>query len=136
MDFYEHFDHPRYCFRLTRDVSRTITIKDAPRRVKMFEGEFVSIHPMGNDRCVVTTRKGYAWNGATGLPEFLHSDAWISESLLHDPLYQLIRLGVLPRSARKEADCIFYEGLVFRGVWRLIAGGAYCLVRTFGGYFI
>ena len=46
-------------------------------------------------------KAGYAWDGATGFPDF---KSVLRGSLIHDALYQLIRLGVLPASDRKKAD--------------------------------
>lgn len=48
--------------------------------------------------------KGYAWDGATGVPDFKFM---LRASLVHDALYQLIRLGLLPTCMKKKADVLF-----------------------------
>lgn len=50
--------------------------------------------------------KGYAWDGATGVPDVKFM---MRGSLVHDALYQLIRLGLLPTCIKKRADMLFYE---------------------------
>lgn len=44
----------------------------------------------------------YRWNGANG--PVSQDDAAIMGSLVHDPLYELIAAGELPKSERKAAD--------------------------------
>ena len=52
-------------------------------------------------------RAGYAWDGASG-PTW-DTPATMVPSLVHDALYQAIRAGLLPRSARFDADLTFYR---------------------------
>lgn len=53
----------------------------------------------------LTIRKGYAWDGATGLPSTPRS--LMRASLVHDAMYQLIRNGLFDR--RDVADEVFFE---------------------------
>ena len=85
-------------------------------------------------RLVIRAR--YAWDGASfvlfrwfGTPR-----AWILPSLVHDALYQLIRDGLMDRQYRDAADRLFRELLIERGVWRIVAWGAYYAVRVFGNF--
>lgn len=55
----------------------------------------------------LTIRAGYAWDGASG-PTW-DTPATMVPSLVHDALYQAIRAGLLPRSARFDADLTFYR---------------------------
>lgn len=50
----------------------------------------------------LTTRSGYAWDGASG-PTLDTPDS-MRGSLVHDVLYQLMRMGLLPQSLRAYAD--------------------------------
>ena len=50
--------------------------------------------------------KGYAWDGASG--PTVDSKSSLIGSLVHDFLYQLMRLGLLQRSFRKKADLAIY----------------------------
>ncbi len=45
--------------------------------------------------------RGYTWDGASGIPD---TDKTLMMSLLHDPLYQAIREGLLPHDYKKYAD--------------------------------
>ncbi|MEN6375536.1 MAG: hypothetical protein ABFD75_12280 [Smithella sp.] len=51
--------------------------------------------------------KGYAWDGASG-PTFDTPDT-MRGSLVHDALYQLMRLGLLPESYREQADKLLHD---------------------------
>lgn len=50
----------------------------------------------------LTIRKGYAWDGPSG-PTIDTKDT-LRGSLIHDAIYQLMRLGLLSQSYRDEAD--------------------------------
>lgn len=54
----------------------------------------------------LTIRAGYAWDGASG-PTY-DSKSSMRGSLVHDGLYQLIRLGLLDEKHRAEADELFH----------------------------
>jgi len=55
----------------------------------------------------LTIYAGYCWDGASG--PTVDTKNSLPPSLVHDALYQLIREGALPKSARKRADEIFRE---------------------------
>ena len=55
----------------------------------------------------LTIRAGYAWDGASG-PTY-DSKSSMRPSLVHDALYQLMRLGLLDHSFRPAADTIFHR---------------------------
>jgi len=50
---------------------------------------------------VLEIREGYAWNGANFVRD---TETNRRASLVHDALYQLMNLGLLPKSFRKIAD--------------------------------
>jgi len=52
-------------------------------------------------------RQGYAWNGASG-PTWDTLNSMIG-SLVHDALYQLIRLGMIDKSYKKYADKVLHD---------------------------
>lgn len=63
--------------------------------------DYITLTPTG----WLTIRKGYAWDGATGLPSTPRS--LMRASLVHDAMYQLIRNGLFDR--RDVADELFFE---------------------------
>ena len=73
---------------------------------------------------LLTIRKGYAWDGPSG-PAIDTKDS-LRGSLIHDALYQLMRLGLLPQSCRAEADALLRDICIDDGMnparaelWRL-----------------
>lgn len=78
----------------------------------------------------------YAWDGASFTPFrwFGTPKAWLTPSLVHDALYQLIREGLLDRQYREAADRLFREMLIDRGVWQWVAWVAYWSVRVCGNF--
>lgn len=67
----------------------------------------------------LTLRDGYAWDGISG-PTFDTEDTRRG-SLVHDALYQLMRLGLLPQSARPAADVEFRTICISAGMWEMRA---------------
>lgn len=89
--------------------------------------EFILLFEDGH----ITAKSGYAWDGASG--PAIDTDNFIIPSLKHDILYQLIRMKVLPETARKQADILLRKDCLANGMWRLRAWWVYFGVRT-GGY--
>lgn len=80
---------------------------------------------------LLIVRKGYAWDGASG--PAIDTDDFIRGSLMHDCLYQLMRLGLLSQTYRKRADEILYEICRADGMPWLRAQWVYYAVRCFAG---
>jgi len=81
-------------YRLHSDEATRINIKpDNPIVTK-----FIRLDTDGD----LTIFAGYCWDGPSG--PVLHRPDNIRGSLIHDALYQLMREGHLPQSARQEAD--------------------------------
>ena len=74
-------------------------------------------------------REGYGWDGASG--PTLDTRRTMIPSLIHDALYQLMRMGLLPESERAAADAILREAMIACGAapWR--ARLWYWMVRPF-----
>lgn len=89
------------------------------------------------DFCVVSKKgdiwikEGYAWNGASG--PTIDTKKTECLSLFHDLWYQLIRLGLLPESYRKEGDKMLYALGRRDGMWKLRVWYWYRGVRWQGG---
>ena len=82
---------------------------------------------------LLTIDAGYAWDGPSG-PTWDSKNS-MRASLVHDALYQLMRIGVLPEDCRAAADDVLYnlcveDGMIKWRAWawwkgvRLGAGGA------------
>lgn len=79
----------------------------------------------------IIVKEGYAWDGASG-PTF-DTRSVLKPSLIHDCLYQAIRLGLLSNSYRKTADLQFRHHLIRNGCFPLRAFLFYFGLRLFGG---
>lgn len=79
--------------------------------------EFISLGKDG----VLTIDAGYAWDGASG-PVVDH-DTNMRASLVHDALYQLMRMKKISGKAHKDrADRLFRKMCIEDGVSRILAG--------------
>ena len=90
----------------------------------VYDGEYLSLDING----VLTIKKGYCWDGASG-PTF-DTENCKKPSLVHDALYQLMRIEVIRRSYRKHADKLFYHMLRDNGMWYIRAKLWYRSVRV------
>jgi hypothetical protein len=86
---------------------------------------------------LLTLAKGYAWNGITGIPNWIERTRLVRclmrGSAGHDALYQLMRKGLLPLSQRKQADADMRDIFIEDGAWAWAANLAYKFVRSFLG---
>ena len=76
-------------------------------------------------------KTGYAWNGASG--PTLDTRNTMTGSLVHDLLYQLIRLGLIDPKYKAYADRMLKEICVEDGMNRIRAACWLWAVKTFGG---
>lgn len=65
----------------------------------------------------LTIQAGYAWDGPSG-PTYDSANS-LRASLVHDALYQLMRLKHLPKSYRAEADMVLEDILEQDGMWAM-----------------
>jgi hypothetical protein len=86
--------------------------------------EFITLSCDG----VLWIRHGYAWDGASG--PTVDTDNSIRASLVHDALYQLMRLGCLGQHWRQAADEELREICIEDGMCKLRASVWFCAVRA------
>lgn len=91
------------------------------------ETQFVSVSGTG----VMTIRRGYAWDGPSG-PTIDTKNA-LRASLVHDAMYQLIRLGYYPHRYKQLADDVLYNILIEDGMSRIRAALWRKALGLFGG---
>ncbi len=80
---------------------------------------------------IMTLEQGYSWDGASG--PAIDTPTFMRGSAVHDALYQLMRLGYLPRTARKAADMMLRKICRDDGMNRIRAWWVYRSVRLFSG---
>lgn len=115
-----------YKYQLEEDFELLISLRPynpSPTR-------FVSLSETG----LLTIKAGYAWDGASG--PAIDTDSFMRGALVHDALYQLIRMGVLSMEDRKAADEILYQLVRIDGMFALRAWWVYTAVRVFGEYYM
>ena len=76
--------------------------------------------------------KGYAWDGPSG--PTVDTKTFMRASLVHDALYQMIRLGVLPISARAYVDDLMRAHCKEDGMNRARAWWVFWALRLFAGH--
>ncbi len=114
----------RYCagykYQLTRDYEVKIPVHGHVVTAKYF-----SLDTDGT----MKIKAGYAWDGPSG-PTW-DTKSFMRGSLVHDALYQMIRLGLLPREYREKADAILRDICIEDGMWKWRAAYVYWAVRRF-----
>jgi hypothetical protein len=119
---YRHVD--RYKYQLIDDYELGISITD-----KEIDHPFIQLDPSGR----LTIRKYYSWDGPSG--PTIDTVNFMRGSLVHDALYQLMRLGLLDLSYRQRVDDLLREHILADGMSRFRAWYVHKSVRAFGGNF-
>lgn len=89
--------------------------------------EYVSLTLEGT----LTIRRGYAWDGPSG--PSVDTPSFMRGSLVHDALYQLMRLGAVDAGIwRETADRELQRMCREDGMWRIRAWWVYLAVHWFG----
>jgi len=116
---------PGFKYQLTRDYQVVL-----PLLGYNITTEYISLNEWG----LLTIHRGYCWDGPSG--PTIDTKNFMRASLIHDALYQLLRLGLLPQSERFIADkilqyCCLEDGMshirawyVFQGVDKFAASAA------------
>ena len=112
-----------YKHQLAEDYQIAISIRPAHD----IDAEFISLDRNGK----LTVRSGYAWDGTSGpVPDTAEN---LRASLVHDALYQLMRMRKLSASKYKDtADRIFHRLCIKDGVSSFYAAAYYQALRIGG----
>lgn len=84
------------------------------------------------DHLIIHLRAGYAWDGPSGPAQ--DTPSFMRASLVHDALYQLMRLQLLPQAFRPAADRIMTRYTELDGMWPLRRWWTHRAVRLAAGY--
>ena len=112
----------KYKFKVEENFSIEL-----PFKIPDFEHEYAS-----SKDSVLSVKKGYAWDGASG--PIINTRDTLVASLVHDVLYQVMRLNLIKSSKenRQIADKNFFEILKMNGVNSIRRKVWYLAVRLFG----
>jgi len=111
-----------YKYQLVEDYEVSIPIYG-----EAAEESFIKLSETGT----LFIKKGYAWDGPSG-PTF-DTLTFMRGSLVHDALYQLIRMELLDFAYRSDADRIIRDMCLEDGMNRVRAKWVYWALRLFGG---
>lgn len=89
--------------------------------------EFICLNRAG----VLLLKKGYAWDGASGIA--IDTPSFMRGSLVHDALYQLIGAGKIAARWREDADSLLARLCTEDGMCTVRAWYVLRAVRAFGG---
>jgi hypothetical protein len=95
--------------------------------------DMIALSPSG----FLLVKRGYATDGVTGITgtpwAWLLERPWLRRgSFGHDAIYQLIRLGLLPRECKKAGDQLLHDCCLQDGAWAWQADFALTMVRRHG----
>lgn len=111
----------RYKYQLLDDYGLEVKILG-----ESIDHSFIQLTPSGN----LFIKRHYAWDGPSG--PSIDTLNFMRGSLVHDVLYQLMRLGALDVKHRKHADRLLKEICIEDGMSRFRAAYVYWAVRAFG----
>ena len=112
----------RYKYQLMADYEWDVGIKGYD-----MENPYLKLTTTG----LLTIRKSYAWDGPSG--PTIDTLNFMRGSLVHDALYQLIRMEVIPYSYKDHADRLFQKMCIDDGMSKFRAWYVYYAVKFFGG---
>jgi len=79
-------------------------------------------------------KNGYAWDGASG--PTIDTKSCMRGSLVHDALYQLMRLGLIDACNRDYADELMRKICIEDGMWKIRANIWWKFLDRFAGFAI
>ena len=98
-------------YQLVNDYTVTISLKPAVPATY----ERITLDTDGK-LCI---KSGYCWDGTSG--PVIDRQSNMRAGCVHDSLYHLMRMQLLPHSYWKEADSVFHQILLEDGAWKSVA---------------
>lgn len=118
----------RYAEGYAFQLRETACIRVAIRPAQTIRTDWIELTADG----WLTLQNGYAWDGPSG-PAF-KTKTFMRASAVHDALYQLMRLGLLPAECRAAADDEMRRICLEDGMWRIRAWWCHRGVRLGAGF--
>lgn len=115
-----------YKYQLFKDYEYQLP-KEFPLVSREIETDYFYLSESG----LLIVKKGYAWAGPSG--PTIDTKNFMRGSLIHDALYQFMRLGYLDKNiCRRLADLVLYDTIRKDGMSWGRANIVYYAVRVFG----
>lgn len=106
-------------------LTEKYTISTSIRQVSRIDTRFISLDEEG----LLIIKAGYAWDGPSG--PTIDTPNSMRGSLVHDALYQLMRMNLLDQSWRGASDKEFRRICLEDGMWKIRANIFYIGVDIF-----
>lgn len=105
-----------------------VAVYSVPTKIlgQRIDTEYINLQPDG----ILTVDAGYCWDGASG--PAVDSKTIMRGSLIHDALYQLLRMELLLEKFRQASDRELYRACREDGMNWIRANYIYYAVRWFG----
>ena len=115
----------KYKYQLVQGYRVTIAVTG-----KTIDTGYIALSPNGE----LTIRDRYAWDGPSG--PTIDTRSFMRGSLVHDALYQLMRMGKLKhKDHRAYADDLLKQMCMEDGMWKIRTGWVHWGVKKFGEKF-
>ena len=85
------------------------------------------------ENSTLVIHEGYTWDGCSG--PTIDTPNNMRAGMVHDSLYQLMRMGILPQDYKDMADCFLRDLIIEDGGSTTTANIFYHAVRYIGGMF-
>lgn len=108
-------------YQLEQDYMLRVPILEYSIETKYFE-----LTPEG----ILLVRDGYAWDGPSGPTVDIKS--FMRGSMVHDVIYQMLRMEVIDKSNKEVGDQLLYDICVEDGMWNWVAWAVQKAVTRFG----
>ena len=116
----------RYCEGYKYQLVESYIVEISIKPVADIITTFIKLNRDG----MLAIMAGYAWDGPSG-PAF-DTSSFMRGSLIHDALYQLIRLNKLPKKYKEVADLLLKEICLEDGMWKFRAWYVHRAVKRLG----
>ncbi len=117
-------DHIEYSKGLKYQLRKTYCCQVSVFPEKEVKTDWIDLNTTGK----LTIRKGYAWDGPSG--PTIDTPSFMRGSVVHDALYQLMRMQLLSAKWRKQADIELHDDCLEDGMWCFRASYVYRGVRA------
>ena len=111
----------KYKYQLVQSYITELEIRPTVR----IEEKYFALSTSGE----LVIKDGYAWDGASWCPDVR---CIMRGALVHDVLYQMLRMSLLPQTSRDTSDRVLQRICIEDGMAPLVARGVYLAVHKFG----
>lgn len=109
-------------------LTKTCTVQVDVHPLQIIETHYITLDTTG----LLTISRGYAWDGSSG--PTVDTESSMEASLVHDALYQLMRMGLLDRKWRECADFEYKRLCLENDMYKFRAWYQYRIVKKVAAF--